>query len=364
MADRDDLSLSLPDPPPPAPVRREAAINLALRRFDGVEEATPPVKRRRPPGRPRLTRPYLGTALAVSLVVLIVTPTLWMRSQRPHQGTGKADVALPGKPLAADIAGRPLVQPKQTPAVEHAAPSATVEPPLDRASAPPSGETEAEFQAAPAPAAPSPPPPSVAEALGFDRREARETPPPAQLSMAPPVAPAAPAMSKAAGRTSQNADEFKDIIVTSARRNPARLEGRGDWNACTVNDPHQNLAACKQLVNPAGKGKSGVAAAHLADGLTLAWRGDTDAAIADFDKAVVAVPRSSFAYLNRGLAFQKRGDQDKALADLDKAVRYAPYEARTYYNRSILLRERGDVKRADADLQRAVDLDDRYRSQE
>jgi tetratricopeptide (TPR) repeat protein len=91
-------------------------------------------------------------------------------------------------------------------------------------------------------------------------------------------------------------------------------------------------------------------------------QGNTDAAIADFDKAIVAAPRSSFAYLNRGLAFQKRGDQDKALADLDKAVRYAPSAARTYYNRSILLRERGDVKRADADLQRAVDLDGRYRS--
>lgn len=362
MAERDDLSLPLPDPPPPAPARREAAINMALRRFDGAEEAAPPVKRRRQPARPRLARPYLGTALAVSLVALIVTPTLWMRSQRPHQGGEKAEVALPGKPLAADIAGRPLIQPKQAPAVEHAEPSA--EAPLDRASAPPSEEAEAEFRAAPTAAAPSPPPPPVAEASGFDRREAWEAQPPAQLSMASPVAPAAPPMSKAAGRTAQNADEFKDIIVTSARRDPARLDGRGDWNACTVNDPKPNLAACKQYVNPAGKGKSGVAAAHLADGLTLAWQGDTDAAIANFDKAIVAAPRSSFAYLNRALAFRKRGDQDKALADLDKAVRYAPYAARTYYNRSILLRERGDVKRADADLQRAVDLDGRYGSRE
>lgn len=162
----------------------------------------------------------------------------------------------------------------------------------------------------------------------------------------------------------QNADGLSEIIVTSVRRNATRFDGRGDWNACTINDPQPNLAACKHYVNPAGKGKSGVAAAHLAEGLTLAWSGDIDAAIADFDKAITAAPRSSFAYLNRGLAFQKRGDQDKALADLDNAVRYAPYAARTYYNRSILLRERGNAKRADADLQRAVDLDGRYKSRE
>lgn len=171
-------------------------------------------------------------------------------------------------------------------------------------------------------------------------------------------------MSKAAGRTAQNADALQDIIVTSVRRNPAWLEGRGDWNACTVNDPDQKLTACRQFVNPAGKGKSGVAAAHLADGLAHAWRGDPDAAIAEFNEAIIAAPRSSFAYLNRGLAFQRRGDQDKALADLNKAVRYAPHAARTYYNRSILLRERGDAKRADADLQRAIDLDSRYEPRE
>ena len=360
MADRDDLSLSLPDPPPPAPARREEAINLALQRFDGTEQAAPSVKGQRQPSRRLLVRSYLGTALAVSLVALIVAPTLWMRSERPHQGSKKAAVALSDKPLNADIAEGPRVQSKQVPAVEHVDPSKLAEPPLYRAS-PPSTKAEAEFQAAPASAAPSPPPP-IAETSGFDRREAREAPPPAQLSMPSPVAPTAPPMSKAAaGRMAHNADET-EILVTSARRNPARIDGRGDWNACTVNDPQPDLAACKQYVNPAGKGKSGLAAAHLADGLTLAWQGNTDAAIADFDKAIVAAPRSSFAYLNRGLAFQKRGDQDKALADLDKAVRYAPYAARTYYNRSILLRERGDVKRADADLQRAVDLDGRYRS--
>jgi tetratricopeptide (TPR) repeat protein len=156
------------------------------------------------------------------------------------------------------------------------------------------------------------------------------------------------------------ADSGDSIIVTAFARRGGAVPDRGDWNACTINDPRRSLAACKYLINPGAKGIKGQAAAHLADGLSLAWQGIMDRAIAAFDQAIAIAPKSSLAYLNRGLAYRRQGDVDRALADLDKAVRLAPNAARGYYNRSLLLRERGDTRRAEADQLRAVSLNADY----
>jgi tetratricopeptide (TPR) repeat protein len=154
--------------------------------------------------------------------------------------------------------------------------------------------------------------------------------------------------------------DSSEIMVTGARKSPARRMGRGDWNACTVNDPRQRLAACKRMVDPAAKGIAGLAAARIADGLTQAWQGNYSDAIGAFDRAIATDPRSALAHLNRGLAYANNGDLDRAIADLDQAVRYAPRDARGYYNRSVLLRQRGDIRRAHADEGRAVGLDPSY----
>lgn len=150
--------------------------------------------------------------------------------------------------------------------------------------------------------------------------------------------------------------ESSDVVVTGSRMDRSKSSARGDWNVCTVDDPGRNLRACRRQVDAAASGR---AAAHVADGLTNAWKGDLDDAITDFDRAVAAAPRSSQAYLNRGLARKRAGNLNGALADLDQAVRYGP-SARTYYQRSLILRQRGDRKRAGADERRAVDLDPRY----
>jgi tetratricopeptide (TPR) repeat protein len=123
---------------------------------------------------------------------------------------------------------------------------------------------------------------------------------------------------------------------------------RGDWNACTVDDPARSLSGC-------------AAGGRVAEGVALAWRGEWDEAVKAFDRAIADSPRSSSAYLNRGMARRRTGDVAGALADLDRAVRYAPGSARAYYNRSLALREKGDLRRARADEARAAELDERYR---
>jgi Flp pilus assembly protein TadD len=312
------------------------------------------VPRARPAGsRPLLARPYLGTALAVFLLALVVSPMLWMNSNRPHTPAEQAMKAAAPSQQAFDLAEAPPAQPEQAPVARQAEPPAVVAPPPASPPPPPAASADAI-----APVAPSSPAPLATNTARAGRAEEAGMEAPSALSMAAPAEPAP--LAKAAAPRARNADERREIVVTSSRRDASRLEGRGYWNACTVDDPQPKLSACKQVVNPAAKGQSGVAAARLADGLNHAWRGNPDAAIADFDKAIAIVPKSSFAYLNRGLAHRLRGDQDQALADLDKAVRYAPHDARIYYHRSLLLHERGDAKRAEADRQRAISLDGRY----
>jgi tetratricopeptide (TPR) repeat protein len=172
-------------------------------------------------------------------------------------------------------------------------------------------------------------------------------------------------MGRAAIASARERDDSADEVIVTARRvestsnwkasAPPRLpQARrtskpGDWNACTVNDPARSLGGCSEL-----------ASGHVAEGLSRAWQGDLEGAIAEFDQAIAASQQSGFAHLNRGLAYERKGDRDRALADLDRAVQQAPNSARAYYNRSLVLYRKGEKSRAGADADRAIELDPRY----
>ena len=166
----------------------------------------------------------------------------------------------------------------------------------------------------------------------------------------------------APSRTEQGGAEA--IVLTASRisRSAARAAKRGDWNACTVDDPARNLDGCKREVNPAAKGVAGQAAARMAEGLSAAWKDDTNGAIAAFDAAIELDPKRAFAYLNRGIAYHDKGEPERAVEDFDKAISYAPYDARVFYHRSLALRALHRDKQAIADAERAVSLDPRYAS--
>src|SRR4051812_44744929 len=85
----------------------------------------------------------------------------------------------------------------------------------------------------------------------------------------------------------------------------AKSAGRGDWNACTIDDPRRDLGGCGRAIDP--RTKSG---ADLADGLSLAWQGDPPGAVAAFARAIHKTPRSAVAYLNRGIAYRRMGKLD------------------------------------------------------
>jgi hypothetical protein len=409
MGTDDDIALSLPEPPPPRPARRDAAIDEALRRFDAAGDpsyvaAGPRHAAGPPPWWTRISRPQVGVLVSAALVALIGVPVTWLSiehnpatfSQEPPTPTF-ADAAAPRSTAPAPIArpSPPIMSasPPQQAAVP--APATVVSSPVIRADsgkascgrdcAPGSNaRAKASPEAVPAPtlkvaqgnaalSPPPPPPPALAAPTkraeqGYRAEEqgrfASQVAPAPRPIMAPPPLPPRPIMAPpvapvVAARAAEGADTG-ELVVTGSRRTGRKPAGRGDWNACTVNDPVQSLSGCRKLVDPGAKGPAGRAAARVADGLSLAWQGDFDGAIAAFDQAIDIAPRSSFAYLNRGLAHQRRGELDRAIADLDQAVRYAPGAARGYYNRSVLLHQRGDARHAAVDEDRAVDIDTRY----
>lgn len=377
MATEDDpVALPLPQPPPPAPARREAAIGEALRRFDGDGGAGRAAPVRAAPGRGGF-RPW-GALVAASLVAVIGLPVAWMSiseqgspatqlASREAAKVGPADVTEPAAPAAPSPKPPAIAFEPPPPSTAPVATAAIDEP-----------QRRAEPAATPSPAqakseAGAPPALAAREAKRDDAARnqiamadaarapaAMVAPPPPAPAPAPPPPPMATA--PRASRSAEAEAGYGDVVVTSARRRGRAVPDRGDWNACTIDDPRRSLAACKAQVDPAAKGAKGQAAAHLADGLAFAWQGETDRAIAAFDQAIALAPRSALAYLNRGLAYQRQGDEERALADLDRAVRLAPNAARGYYHRSLLLRARGDIRRARADQARAVSLDADYRA--
>lgn len=358
MAIHDDIAESVPDPPPPAPARRAAAIEQALQRFDGGGAAAPVTARpsraaRWSPSWSPTGRRYAGAIASLALVVLIGVPVARDSMREPtvaEQGERRAAIAsktVPSPPtIAADASGEPTASSRGPALSDIQAESRSQADAVDTASGPD-----------PVALAEATPPSAMERAAGPSGRspsEEGDASRDAEIVVSGSRV-AAPAMTPPAEGLATEREN--SVIVTTGSR--VRVP-RGDWNECTVDDPVRSLAGCRHLVDPAAKTATGRAAAHLADGLTLAWKGELDSAIAAFDRAIEIAPRASFAYLNRGMAYRRNGDPDRALADLDRAVRNAPRSARAYYHRSLVLRQEGASARAQADEERAVALDPRY----
>ncbi|MDB5708168.1 MAG: hypothetical protein JWL96_238, partial [Sphingomonas bacterium] len=119
MASDDDIARLLPEAPPPRPVRREASIAEALRRFDGAAGvppgAIPPPAR--PPRRPWLGRPQLGVLVSAALIALIGAPAAWISLHDRFPG--------PAGPAMTNVAEAPAVAAKDaTTQTDRAAPPA------------------------------------------------------------------------------------------------------------------------------------------------------------------------------------------------------------------------------------------------
>jgi hypothetical protein len=179
MAVEQDQSGLLPEPPPPRPARRNAAIDAALRKFDGVEEPAPAARDR--PTRPwtGLQRPHVAAFASAILLVVVGIPAalIGLRNQSPVLERPEPSAATHPRPAPSARPHEPALTNAQpslpsnlTPApalrkyrgvdgaaAEENKPSATAQTPSVQAPA-----TAPAAQLAEAPAAPAPPPPPPA----------------------------------------------------------------------------------------------------------------------------------------------------------------------------------------------------------
>jgi hypothetical protein len=348
----DDVRAVLPEAPPPAPKRREAAIAEALARFDGMPAAGRDPVRPPAPWWTTLRRPQAGLFAAAALVAAISLPFAWQSPISPvpvaeeRIASGANDDAARVKIVAAapPVAMRAVTPPLATPDTS------------DIALPPPRSDD------------------SVAAAKPMPRRQPAPAAPPrvmdtqdaaaivVQGRASPQAVQESPVAVSVVSSEQYSSRSEGSIVVTGARIAPRQPVRRGDWNACTVNDPNRALSQCRKLADRAAKAVRSQADIHLSEGLRQAWSGDLDKAIAAFDAALAIAPDLSAAYLNRGITHDRQGDSAAAIADLDRAIRLAPKSARAYYNRAVLLRKYGDAKRASADEQQAINLDPRYQA--
>jgi hypothetical protein len=183
----DDSSL-LPKPPPPRPARRDAAIEAAMRRFDGVEE--PKAVASRGPHRGFGGRPQFGALVTASLVVVIGLPAALIairNSQVPPPPPPKPAAMKPAPVPSADATPQQEVQPAPSEIQLPTTPPAVLPAP-DRRRALSDTADEGTIQSTPVasyapapppsvtPAAPPPPPPPPPEPVaGMAESEATTT---------------------------------------------------------------------------------------------------------------------------------------------------------------------------------------------
>lgn len=389
MPGDEDLGTLLPQPPEPRAERRDAALAAAMRRFDGQFEpdVAPDPAPAANDDRPwwRLSGPQAGVAASILLVAMVGIPVTLMAPRDEVAEQIAANRAPAPAPPAADAppappAPQPGLGPTdtdgQTAAPERAEPrDPASSAPARKTAAPPTvarlarpAPVREEALAPPADAVPVAEPQPAPRAMA---RRAPSRPTPADDARVAAAAPKAEGAQEivvtgqrvARGREDVSRSSVASVTAIAAEEiAPAPATRRGDWNACTIDDPARSLSRCRRAIDADAGGAEGEAGAALGEGLRRAWQRDWRPAIAAFDRAIARDSRNPLAWLNRGLTHQRSGNPASARADLDEAIRLAPRAARGWYVRSLLRREQGDAEGAHQDAARAVRLNGRYRT--
>ena len=137
---------------------------------------------------------------------------------------------------------------------------------------------------------------------------AKPVPKPAPLPVAPP---APPAPTKSRSRSSPRLPKVEEPSETKSRvRSSSRLP--------KVEEPSETKSRKKEETGTRSRPSDD--AAFVKRGMARQQKGDHDAAIADFTKAIEMNPECVQAYASRGLSKEAKGDAAGAKADYGKSI--------------------------------------------
>ena len=168
-----------------------------------------------------------------------------------------------------------------------------------------------------------------------------------------PVKPVV-ARKRRAGRKPAEGAQPAAAAAQTARATPR------DISACAQTKDHDAaLAGCTQIIEDSKTKPKGQAAAYYNRGNARAAKGDSGAAISDYDEALKLEPKNARALSNRGTAHSEKGDAEAAMADFDEAIKRDPRFASAYFNRANAYAAKGETDKAIGDYTAAIKYDRR-----
>jgi len=152
------------------------------------------------------------------------------------------------------------------------------------------------------------------------------------------------------GRT----DAAKADYEKALRLNPelGEREGKGQSDL----DNYPLILQGKAPARASQPGPSQEGSRHKQQAMAAAEKGDYDAALAAFTRALQADPKDTEAYNNRGSIYTVKGNYNQALADFTMALELNPKYTKAYYNRALAYYYLSNYDGAIADLTKAIGL--------
>lgn len=95
-------------------------------------------------------------------------------------------------------------------------------------------------------------------------------------------------------------------------------------------------------------------------GLIYQKKGQYNAAIDNYTRAISVAPDSANALYNRGLCYEKRLEHDNAIKDYDAAIKIKGDDPRIYNARGLAQVEKKNLVAAESDYQKAITIDPGY----
>jgi tetratricopeptide (TPR) repeat protein len=133
-----------------------------------------------------------------------------------------------------------------------------------------------------------------------------------------------------------------------------------DKKTCQEGKAEPAIQACTRAIDSRAYSGRELAGLYVNRGVELKQKGDLDAAIADYDRAIVLHPGDLFAYNNRANARREKGNLDGAIADYTVAISLDANYAAAFTNRARIHEMRNEMQRPRADYAAALKTSDKY----